>query len=43
LEGRFTILLVNARHMKQVPGRKTDVKDYQWIAQLLQLAFIGHS
>jgi transposase len=36
LEGRFTILLVNARHMKQVPGRKTDVKDCQWIAQLLQ-------
>ncbi len=36
LEGRFTILLVNARHMKQVPGRKTDVKDSQWIAQLLQ-------
>jgi transposase len=27
LEGRFTVLLVNARHMKQVPGRKTDVKD----------------
>ena len=36
LEGRFTILLVNARHMKQVPGRKTDVKDCQWMAQLLQ-------
>lgn len=36
LEGRFTILLVNARHRKQVPGRKTDVKDCQWIAQLLQ-------
>ena len=35
-EGRFTILLVNARHMKQVPGRKTDVKACQWIAQLLQ-------
>ncbi len=36
LEGRFTILLVNARHLRQVPGRKTDVKDCQWIAQLLQ-------
>ncbi len=36
LEGRFTILLVNAEHIKQVPGRKTDVKDCQWIAQLLQ-------
>jgi transposase len=36
LEGRFTVLLVNAQHIKQVPGRKTDVKDCQWIAQLLQ-------
>ena len=36
LEARFKILLVNARHIKQVPGRKTDVKDCQWIAQLLQ-------
>jgi hypothetical protein len=36
LEDRFTLLLVNARHLKQVPGRKTDVKDCEWIAQLLQ-------
>jgi transposase len=36
LEGRFQVLLVNAQHIKQVPGRKTDVKDCQWIAQLLQ-------
>ena len=36
LEGRFEVLLVNARHIKQVPGRKTDVKDAEWIAQLLQ-------
>jgi transposase len=36
LEGRFEILLVNAFHIKQVPGRKTDVKDCEWIAQLLQ-------
>jgi transposase len=36
LEARFTILVVNAQHIKQVPGRKTDVKDCQWIAQLLQ-------
>ena len=36
LEGRFEVLLVNAQHIKQVPGRKTDVKDCQWIAQLLQ-------
>lgn len=36
LEGRFELLLVNAAHVKQVPGRKTDVKDCQWIAELLQ-------
>lgn len=36
LESRFEILLVNARHIKQVPGRKSDVKDCEWIAQLLQ-------
>jgi transposase len=36
LEGQFEILLVNAQHIKQVPGRKTDVKDAEWIAQLLQ-------
>jgi len=36
LEGRFEIVLVNAHHIKQVPGRKTDVKDCEWIAQLLQ-------
>ena len=37
LEGLdLTLLVVNARHMKAVPGRKTDVKDAEWIAQLLQ-------
>jgi transposase len=36
LEGRLAVMLVNAEHIKQVPGRKTDVKDCQWIAQLLQ-------
>jgi transposase len=36
LEGAFEVLLVNARHIKFVPGRKTDVKDAQWIAELLQ-------
>jgi len=29
-------MLVNAQHIKAVPGRKTDVKDAQWIAELLQ-------
>lgn len=32
----ITIYLVNARHMKNMPGRKTDIKDAQWIADLLQ-------
>ena len=36
LEDRFDVILVNAQHIKQVPGRKTDVKDAQWIAQLLE-------
>lgn len=36
LEDDFTLLLVNAAHMKNVPGRKTDVKDCAWIAQLLE-------
>ncbi len=35
LEGDFTVLLVNAAHIKTVPGRKTDVKDSEWIADLL--------
>ena len=34
-EGR-TIVLVNAQHMKAVPGRKTDVKDAEWLADLLR-------
>jgi transposase len=36
LESDFTCLLVNAAHIKQVPGRKTDVQDCVWIAQLLE-------
>lgn len=36
LEASFTVLVVNAQHIKNVPGRKTDVKDAEWIAQLLQ-------
>jgi transposase len=36
LEGLFTLLVVNAQHMKAVPGRKTDVKDAEWIADLLR-------
>ena len=43
LEGGFTVLLVNARHIKQVPGRKTDMKDCEWIAQLLQHGLLNSS
>jgi transposase len=43
LEGHFTVLLVNARHVHQVPGRKTDVRDCQWLAQLLQYGLLRGS
>src|SRR5579871_166482 len=33
---RLTLLVVNAQHIKNVPGRKTDVKDAEWVAQLLR-------
>lgn len=36
LEARFTLLVVNAAHIKAVPGRKTDVRDAEWIAELLR-------
>lgn len=36
LEGQMELLVVNAGHIKAVPGRKTDVKDAEWIAELLQ-------
>jgi transposase len=40
LEGRFEVLLVNAHHVKNVPGRETDVKDAEWLAQLLQYGLL---
>jgi transposase len=43
LEGQVELLLVNARHLKTVPGRKTDVKDCEWIAQLLQYGLLRAS
>ncbi len=36
LEGKFELLVVNAQHIKAVPGRKTDVRDAEWIADLLR-------
>lgn len=41
--GRVGILLANAHHLKNVPGRETDIKDCQWIAQLLQHGFLKGS
>ena len=35
-ETNLTVLVVNAQHIKQVPGRKTDVRDCEWIADLLR-------
>lgn len=39
----FEILLVNARHIKHVPGRKTDVKDAEWICRLLRAGLLEGS
>jgi transposase len=36
LEASLTLLLVNPQHIKAVPGRKTDVKDCEWLADLLR-------
>ena len=43
LEGSFELLLVNARHIKGVPGRKTDVRDCEWITQLLECGLLRAS
>jgi transposase len=37
------IVLCNARHVKNVPGRKTDVKDAQWLAQLMEVGLLRGS
>jgi len=43
LEGNFAVILVNAQRLKNVPGRKTDIKDAEWIAQLLQYGLLSPS
>jgi transposase len=43
LESRFRLLLANAHELKQVPGRKSDVKDAQWIAHLLACGLLTPS
>jgi len=43
LEGNYEVLVVNAKHIKHVPGRKTDVKDAEWIAELLSYGLLKAS
>lgn len=43
LEDGFTVMVVNAQHIKAVPGRKTDVKDAEWIAALLRHGLVRSS
>src|SRR3954454_15037680 len=43
LEGAFTLIVGNASHMRNVPGRKTDVKDAEWIADLDRHGLIAKS
>jgi transposase len=43
LEDDFEVLLVNAVHVKTVPGRKTDTKDAQWLCQLLECGLLRSS
>ena len=43
LEDDFEVLLVNAVHVKTVPGRKTDTKDAQWLCQLLECGLLRAS
>jgi len=43
LEGRFELVLANAQHIRNVPGRKTDVNDAMWIADLLAHGLVRSS
>jgi transposase len=43
LEGRFELLLANAMHIRNIPGRKSDVKDAEWIADLLAHGLLRNS
>ena len=43
LEGCFELVVGNAHHIKNVPGRKTDVRDSEWIADLLRHGLIRKS
>jgi transposase len=43
LESHFGIVVANARHIKAVPGRKTDVRDDEWIADLVRHGLLPRS
>jgi transposase len=43
LEDGFTLLLINMQELKRVPGRKTDVRDSEWLAQLLECGLLKTS
>ncbi|MBD2081987.1 transposase [Leptolyngbya sp. FACHB-17] len=43
LESSFEVMVVNSQHFKQVPGRKTDVKDAEWLAELLSYELVKGS
>ena len=43
LEDHFEVILVNARHVKNVPGRKTDVQDSEWLCRLLRSGLLRGS
>jgi transposase len=43
LEDSFEVILVNARHIKNVPGRKTDVSDSEWLCKLLRVGLVKGS
>jgi transposase len=43
LEGQFELLLVNAQHVKGIPGKKADRRDSEWLAELLQHGLLQSS
>ena len=43
LEGQFELLVVNAQHVKAIPGKKTDPRDAAWLAELLQYGLLKSS
>lgn len=42
-DGEMSVVVVNARHMKNVPGKKTDMRDAEWIATLLRAGLLNNS